>query len=83
MRSSRSAQSPSRPLRRRPVMAVGTLAIASSLVLAGCSSSDDSGADDGATGGGQVELTFMNQSRGGQEAALTELAEKYTEETGG
>ncbi|WP_146839480.1 ABC transporter substrate-binding protein [Cellulomonas hominis] len=80
MRSSRSAQSPSRPLRRRPVMAVGTLAIASSLVLAGCSSSDDSGADDGATGG-QVELTFMNQSRG-QEAALTELAEKYTEETG-
>jgi ABC-type glycerol-3-phosphate transport system substrate-binding protein len=60
------------------VVAVGALAIVSSLLLAGCSSEsgDEQGPDDG-----PVELTFMNQSRG-QEEALTQLAEQYTEETG-
>ncbi|GAA1650115.1 ABC transporter substrate-binding protein [Actinoplanes couchii] len=52
--------------------AVGVLALASSL-LAACGSDDKSGSTDG--------LVFMNQSRG-QEAALNELAKKYTETTG-
>lgn len=64
-----------RPSRRRAILlATGTL-VAASLVLTGCSSAD-APADDG-----EVELTFLNQSRG-QEAALTQLAEQYSEENG-
>ena len=59
---------------RRLLMASATGAIAA-LALAGCAPAAEP-ADDG-----PVELTFLNQSRG-QEAALTQLAEQYTEETG-
>src|SRR5699024_6871863 len=62
----------SRGARRRPAL-VGALSV--TLLFAGCSSADPE------TGDGEVELTFMNQSRG-QEAALQQLAEQYTEETG-
>jgi ABC-type glycerol-3-phosphate transport system substrate-binding protein len=60
--------------RRRAAATAGALLVAS-FALTGCGASDDS-ADDG-----EVELTFLNQSRG-QEAALTQLAEQYTSETG-
>ncbi|MFD6444758.1 ABC transporter substrate-binding protein [Promicromonospora sp. NPDC060204] len=60
---------------RGAAVAAGSLTIAASLLLAGCGSTDDP-ADDG-----EIELTFLNQSRG-QEAALNQLAEQYTEETG-
>jgi ABC-type glycerol-3-phosphate transport system substrate-binding protein len=61
--------------RRRAALAAGTLIVATTLALAGCSATEEPAAD------GDIELTFMNQSRG-QEAALTQLAEQYTEETG-
>src|SRR5699024_627940 len=61
-----------RGARRRPAL-VGALRV--TLLVAGCSSADPE------TGDGEGELTFMNQSRG-QEAALQQLAEQYTEETG-
>lgn len=65
-----------RPTRRHAtLLAAGSLAVIASLALAGCSSGA-APADDG-----EVELTFMNQSRG-QEAALTQLAEQYSEENG-
>jgi ABC-type glycerol-3-phosphate transport system substrate-binding protein len=65
-----------RPSRRRAaLLAAGSLAAITSLVLTGCSSGA-APADDG-----EVELTFMNQSRG-QEAALTQLAKQYSEENG-
>lgn len=63
-----------RPRRRLTLMAGATAAIAA-MALAGCAPAAESGDD------GTVELTFLNQSRG-QEAALTQLAEQYTEETG-
>jgi raffinose/stachyose/melibiose transport system substrate-binding protein len=65
------------PSARRFVVA-GAFALASAVVLAGCSapaSEEPSSTDE------DIELTFMNQSRG-QEAALTQLAEQYTDETG-
>ena len=60
---------------------MGSFAIVTALAFAGCSSAapDDDPADN--TAASDIELTFMNQSRG-QEAALTQLAEQYTEETG-
>lgn len=57
----------------RPVLAVVAV-LASSLLLQACAAGD-AGSD------GQVELTFLNQSRG-QEAVLNELAEQYTAQTG-
>jgi len=57
-------------VRRGAVIATALIA---ATTLAGCSSSDDAGDD------GEITLTFMNQSRG-QEAALTQLAEQYSEE---
>ncbi|MGK9220357.1 MULTISPECIES: ABC transporter substrate-binding protein [unclassified Microbacterium] len=65
---------PARRTRRRILMTGATGAIAA-LALAGCAPAAEP-ADDG-----PVELTFLNQSRG-QEAALIQLAEQYTEETG-
>lgn len=68
----------SRPPRRRTSVAIGALTVAASLLLLqGCAPA----AEPAAEGAGDVELTFMNQSRG-QEAALIQLAEQYTEETG-
>jgi raffinose/stachyose/melibiose transport system substrate-binding protein len=66
--------SSARATRRRAIAAAGALAIVGALALAGCSSSDESAT-------GDVGLTFMNQSRG-QEAALTKLAQQYTQKTG-
>ncbi|WP_431922179.1 ABC transporter substrate-binding protein [Nonomuraea jabiensis] len=63
-----------RGARRRTIIAAGSLAIAGTLALAGCSSSGESAT-------GDAGLTFMNQSRG-QEAALTQLAQQYTKKTG-
>jgi raffinose/stachyose/melibiose transport system substrate-binding protein len=57
----------------RPVLAVVAV-LASSLLLQACAAGD-AGSD------GQVEMTFLNQSRG-QEAVLNELAEQYTAQTG-
>ncbi|MEU7748291.1 ABC transporter substrate-binding protein [Nonomuraea sp. NPDC049158] len=59
---------------RRTIIAAGSWAIAGTLALAGCSSSEKAAT-------GAVGLTFMNQSRG-QEAALTQLAKQYTTKTG-
>jgi ABC-type glycerol-3-phosphate transport system substrate-binding protein len=61
---------------RRGAVASGGIIIVGALALAGCSTPAPE-----STAGGDVEITFMNQSRG-QEAALTQLAEQYTEETG-
>ncbi|GAA2212589.1 hypothetical protein GCM10009850_080510 [Nonomuraea monospora] len=61
-------------MRTKLAVQAASLAVAGALALAGCSSPDES-----ATGG--VELTFMNQSRG-QEAALTQLAQQYSQKTG-
>ena len=63
--------------RRRPTVALGAVVVAASLLLSGCTSGEEAAPE----GTEDVELTFMNQSRG-QEAALTQLAEQYTEETG-
>lgn len=64
--------------RRRGALVAGSLSVAAVLALTGCSQAepevDPTAAED-------IELTFLNQSRG-QEAALTQLAEQYTEETG-
>ncbi|MEU6785052.1 ABC transporter substrate-binding protein [Nonomuraea angiospora] len=69
-------KSTARGARRRTIIATaGSLAIVGALALAGCSSSGES------TDTGDAGLTFMNQSRG-QEAALTKLAQQYTEKTG-
>jgi raffinose/stachyose/melibiose transport system substrate-binding protein len=66
-----------RPIRRRSAgLAVGALTLAASLLVQGCSAGGGS-----SDSSGPVELTFLNQSRG-QEAALTQLAEKYTKEKG-
>lgn len=62
--------------RRGTVFTAVALTIAASLALAACSGTGNEPAADG-----DVELTFMNQSRG-QEAALKQLAEQYTSETG-
>lgn len=64
-----------RTVSRRSVVAAGSLAALTPTLLAAC------GGNEGAGNGGATELTFMNQSRG-QEAALTALAEKYSEENG-
>ncbi|GAA2078200.1 carbohydrate ABC transporter substrate-binding protein [Microbacterium hatanonis] len=69
-------RSPFRAGRRNALVAASSLAVVVSLALSGCAGSAEEPADDG-----EVELTFMNQSRG-QEAALTQLAEQYTQETG-
>lgn len=65
-----------RAVSRRSVVAAGSLAALAPTLLAACDASEGGGGTGGAT-----ELTFMNQSRG-QEAALTALAEKYSEENG-
>lgn len=64
-----------RRARTRTIAAV-SLAAVSALLLAGCSASGGGDAD-----GDGITLTFFNQSRG-QEEALNQLAEQYTEETG-
>ena len=65
--------------RRRGAILAGSLSIATVLALAGCSQpapqADPTAAEE------DIELTVLNQSRG-QEAALNQLAEQYTEETG-
>lgn len=63
---------------RRLALAAGGVAAAMAITLAGCSSPQPAESTESS---GDVELTFMNQSRG-QEAALTQLAEQYGEETG-
>ncbi|MDT0317847.1 ABC transporter substrate-binding protein [Streptomyces millisiae] len=75
MRRRRRPRPPSRADRPRSVVIAGALAMASSLLLQGCAGGEDPGA------GGRIELTFLNQSRG-QEAVLTQLAERYSTETG-
>ena len=64
--------------RRRGALLAGSLSVAAVLALTGCSQAEPE-ADP--TAAEDIELTFLNQSRG-QEAALTQLAEQYTEETG-
>jgi raffinose/stachyose/melibiose transport system substrate-binding protein len=76
MRTMRTSHSPISARRRALVIAAGSLTLVTSLALSGCSGPSDPPAAEG-----DVEITFMNQSRG-QEAALTQLAEQYTEETG-
>jgi raffinose/stachyose/melibiose transport system substrate-binding protein len=71
-----SSKNTSHPTPRHTARAAGSLIAVAALLLAGCSSSDDASSDDG-----QIELTFMNQSRG-QEKALNQLAEQYSEENG-
>ena len=66
--------------RRRASFAVGAIATAASLLLAGCSASSSS-ASATATSEKGVTLTFLNQSRG-QEAALNYLAKEYKKEKG-
>ncbi|MGO4586567.1 ABC transporter substrate-binding protein [Arthrobacter sp. 2RAF6] len=61
--------------RRSVALALGALTVATSLMLQGCSTGN------GSSSSGQIELTFLNQSRG-QEAALNQLAQQYTKETG-
>lgn len=56
--------------RRRLVAVAGGLAVATAITLSGCSSPEPT---ESPAEAGDVELTFMNQSRG-QEAALTQLA---------
>lgn len=60
---------------RRALLGAAALA-AVPLALPACSTSGSGGG-----AGGEVELTFLNQSRG-QEAALTKLAQQYSEENG-
>lgn len=68
-------------LRRRGAsLAVGAIATAASLLLAGCSASSPT-ASATATSEKGVTLTFLNQSRG-QEAALNYLVGEYKKETG-
>ena len=64
-----------RPVSRRSVVAAGSLAALVPTLLSACGGGEGGGTD------GDTELTFMNQSRG-QEATLTALAEKYSEENG-
>lgn len=67
---------------RRPLVAAGLIAVSTSLVLAGCSSSGTpSTSDSSGAAKGDIALTFLNQSRG-QEAALNQLAQQYTAQTG-
>ncbi|WP_447648130.1 ABC transporter substrate-binding protein [Microbacterium forte] len=68
---------PSRSTRRLACIA-GGVAVAMAVTLSGCSSAEPADSPESAE---DIELTFMNQSRG-QEAALTQLAEQYTSETG-
>ncbi|MFC7619305.1 ABC transporter substrate-binding protein [Microlunatus sp. GCM10028923] len=63
-------------VRRRTFVAALSLSITAAPILSSCSSGNEPPANPG-----EVELTFMNQSRG-QEAALKQLAEQYTGETG-
>ncbi len=76
MRTTRYTHSP-RSIRRL-ALAAGGIALATAITLSGCSSPEPAESPGEAE---DVELTFMNQSRG-QEAALTQLAEQYAEETG-
>src|SRR5215204_534457 len=64
--------------RRRGAILAGSLSIATTLALTGCS---QAAAEADLAAAEDIELTFLNQSRG-QEAALTQLAEQYTDETG-
>jgi raffinose/stachyose/melibiose transport system substrate-binding protein len=59
---------------RRRAMAAMAAAVATPVALSACGSSED-----GSDGGGPVEITFLNQSRG-QEKALVQLAEQYSAE---
>jgi len=79
MRTYPSFNHNSRPSRRpRASVATGALTVAAALLLLqGCAPAAETASE----GGSDIELTFMNQSRG-QEAALIQLAEQYTEETG-
>ncbi|CAH0192022.1 hypothetical protein SRABI76_01796 [Microbacterium oxydans] len=64
---------------RHVALAFGALPLVAALALAGCSpAAETTGPAESAE---DIELTFMNQSRG-QEAALTQLAEQYEKETG-
>ncbi|GAA5092455.1 hypothetical protein GCM10025760_21170 [Microbacterium yannicii] len=65
--------------RRRGALLAGSLSIVAALAITGCAPAAP--ADDPTAGEEDIELTFLNQSRG-QEAALTQLAEQYTDETG-
>lgn len=76
MRTMRFPQ-PARGTRRLAAVA-GGLVVATAVTLSGCSAPEPK---EPVAETGDVELTFMNQSRG-QEAALTQLAEQYGEETG-
>lgn len=58
------------------ITTAGSLTVAAAIALTGCTTAPESDSGDET-----VELTFLNQSRG-QEAALNQLAEQYTEETG-
>lgn len=60
--------------RRNIITTAGSATVIAAFLLTSCSSTP-------AEDDGEVELTFLNQSRG-QEAALNQLAEQYTEETG-
>ncbi len=63
---------------RRLAVVAGGFVVTAAITLSGCSSPEPAEPSAGAE---DVTLTFMNQSRG-QEAALTQLAEQYEEETG-
>lgn len=65
--------------RRRSALAAGAAVATVALLLTACSSSP--AATPSATAEKNVQLTFLNQSRG-QEAVLNELAKKYSEKTG-
>lgn len=63
---------------RRLAVVAGGFVVTAAITLSGCSSPEPAEPSEGAE---DVTLTFMNQSRG-QEAALTQLAEQYEDETG-
>ena len=77
MRRSATPPSPTFSDRRRRFVTTGALVLGAALVLQGCAATE---AEEPAADG-EVELVFLNQSRG-QEEALNQLAEQYTEETG-
>lgn len=61
--------------RRSAGVVIGALTVSVALLLQGCAPAEEPQNNE------DITLTFMNQSRG-QEAALNQLAEQYTEETG-
>lgn len=79
MRTHLRSGEPPRPARTRgKLLAAGAVVVVSSVLLQGCSSSSTS---DDASSGGDVKLTFLNQSRG-QEEELTKLAAEYSAANG-